>query len=117
MTNNVKTLYIYTSVGEEDLESAKEAIDETIESVKNGDLEIGERDLELMKKVHKTAVISTLEDPSELCNYMLHQGLDGEDFYEFLEDMKRLNSLDINKIHKVAKTVLNNPTIHLLKSN
>lgn len=117
MTNNVKTLYIYTSVGEEDLESAKEAIDETIESVKNGDLEIGERDLELMKKVHKTAVISTLEDPSELCNYMLHQGLDGEDFYEFLEDMKRLNSLDINNIHKVAKTVLNNPTIHLLKSN
>lgn len=117
MTNSVKTLYIYTSVGEEDLESAKEAIDETIESVKNGDLEIGERDLELMKKVHKTAVISTLEDPSELCNYMLHQGLDGEDFYEFPEDMKRLNSLDINKIHKVAKTVLNNPTIHLLKSN
>ena len=117
MTNNVKTLYIYTSVGEEDLESAKEAIDETIESVKNGDLEIGERDLELMKKVHKTAVISTLEDPSELCNYMLHQGLNGEDFYEFLEDMKRLNSLDINNIHKVAKTVLNNPTIHLLKSN
>ena len=117
MTNSVKTLYLYTSVGEEDLESAKEAIDETIESVKNGDLEIGERDLELMKKVHKTAVISTLEDPSELCNYMLHQGLDGEDFYEFLEDMKRLNSLDINKIHKVAKTVLNNPTIHLLKSN
>ncbi len=117
MTNNVKTLYIYTSVGEEDLEAAKKAIDETITSVKNGDLEIGERDLELMKKVHKTAVISTLEDPSELCNYMLHQGLDGEDFYEFLEDMKRLNSLDINKIHKVAETVLNNPTIHILKSN
>ncbi|MDU5106323.1 pitrilysin family protein [Clostridium sp.] len=117
MTNNVKTLYIYTSVGEEDLEAAKKAIDETIASVKSGDLEIGEKDLELMKKVHKTAVISTLEDPSELCNYMLHQGLDGEDFYEFLEDMKRLNSLDINKIHKVAEAVLNNPTIHILKSN
>lgn len=117
MTNDVKTLYIYTSVGEEDLESAVEAIDETILSVVNGDLAIGERDLELMKKVHKTAVISTLEDPSELCNYMLHQGLDGEDFYEFVEDMERLNSLDINKIHEAAKTVLNNPTIHILKSN
>lgn len=34
MTNNVKTLYIYTSVGEEDLESAKEAIDETIEQLR-----------------------------------------------------------------------------------
>ncbi|MDV4150577.1 pitrilysin family protein [Clostridium sp. AL.422] len=117
MTNNVKTLYIYTSVGEEDLNSAIEAIDETICSIKNGDLAIGEKDLELMKKVHKTAVISTLEDPSELCNYMLHQGLDGEDFYEFVDDMKKLNSLNLNKIHEVANTVLNNPTIHILKSN
>ncbi|MGG7212230.1 M16 family metallopeptidase [Clostridium nigeriense] len=116
MTNNVKTLYIYTAVGEEDLTSAIEAIDETITSVKNGDLSIGERDLELMKKVHKTAVISTLEDPSELCNYMLHQALDKEDIYEFVDDMEKLNGLDINKIHEVANTVLNNPTIHILKS-
>lgn len=116
MTNNVKTLYIYTAVGEEDLNSAIEAIDETIASVKSGDLEIGEKDLELMKKVHKTAVISTLEDPSELCNYMLHQALDREDIYEFVDDMEKLNGLDINKIHEVAKKVLNNPTIHILKS-
>ncbi|MGG7058556.1 M16 family metallopeptidase [Clostridium tertium] len=116
MTNNVKTLYIYTAVGEEDLNSAIEAIDETISSIKNGDLSIGERDLELMKKVHKTAVISTLEDPSELCNYMLHQALDKEDIYEFVDDMEKLNGLDINKIHEVANTVLNNPTIHILKS-
>ncbi|MBD7916548.1 insulinase family protein [Clostridium sp. Sa3CUN1] len=117
MTNNVKTLYIYTAVGEDDLDSAIEAIDETISNVKNGKLSIGERDLELMKKVHKTAVISTLEDPSELCNYMLHQGLDGEDIYEFVDDMEKLNSLDIKKINDVANSVLNNPTIHILKSN
>lgn len=117
MTNNVKTLYIYTAVGEEDLDSAIDAIDETISNVKNGKLSIGERDLELMKKVHKTAVISTLEDPSELCNYMLHQCLDGEDIYEFVDDMEKLNSLDIKKINEVANSVLNNPTIHILKSN
>ena len=117
MTNNVKTLYIYTAVGEDDLDSAIEAIDETISNVKNGKLSIGERDLELMKKVHKTAVISTLEDPSELCNYMLHQCLDGEDIYEFVDDMEKLNSLDIKKINDVANKVLNKPTIHILKSN
>lgn len=117
MTNNVKTLYIYTAVGEDDLDSAIDAIDETILNVKNGKLSIGERDLELMKKVHKTAVISTLEDPSELCNYMLHQCLDGEDIYEFVDDMEKLNSLDIKKINDVANSVLNNPTIHILKSN
>lgn len=116
MTNSVKTLYIYTAVGEEDLNSAVSAINETISGVKSGSLAIGERDLELMKKVHKTAVISTLEDPSELCNYMLHQGLDGEDLYEFVKDMEKLHSLDINKIQEVAREVLSNPTIHILKS-
>ena len=116
MTNNVKTLYIYTAVGEEDVDAAVEAINETINGVKNGTLEIGDKDLELMKKVHKTAVISTLEDPSELSNYMLHQGLDKEDFYEFEKDMEKLDTLDIGKIQKVAREVLNNPTIHILKS-
>lgn len=116
MTNNVKTLYIYTAVGEEDVKAAIKSIDETISGVKNGALEIGERDLDLMKKVHKTAVISTLEDPSELCNYMLHQGLDNENLYEFVSDMEKLHSLDVNKIQQVAREVLNNPTIHILKS-
>lgn len=116
MTNNVKTLYIYTAVGEDDVKAAIKSINETIAGVKNGALEIGERDLELMKKVHKTAVISTLEDPSELCNYMLHQGLDNENLYEFVSDMEKLQSLDVNKIQQVAKEVLNDPTIHILKS-
>lgn len=116
MSKNVKTFYIYTAVAEEDIESALQAIDETINGVKNGTLEIGEKDLRLMKKVHKTAVISTLEDPSELCNYMLHQTLEGEDLYEFVNDMKRLNELDTSKINEVANKVLNNPTIHILKS-
>lgn len=116
MTNSVKTLYIYTAVSEDDVESALEAIDETIIGVKEGTLEIGDRDLQLMKKVHKTAVISTLEDPSDLCNYFLHQGLDNEDLFEFEKDMKKLDSLDINNIKNVANVVLNKPTIHILKS-
>lgn len=116
MTNSVKTLYIYTAVGEEDVEAALKSIDETISGVKDGTLEIGDRDLEIMKKVHKTAVISTLEDPSELSSYMLHQGLDKEDLYEFEKDMEKLDTLDIGRIQEVARKVLNNPTIHILKS-
>lgn len=116
MTNSVKTLYIYTAVSEEDVESALKAIDETIAGVKEGTLEIGDRDLQLMKKVHKTAVISTLEDPSDLCNYFLHQGMDKEDLFEFEKDMKKLDSLDINNIKSVANEVLKDPTIHILKS-
>ena len=117
MTKNVKTLYIYTAVGEGDIEGALAAIDSTLEGVKNRKIVIGDRDLELMKKVHKTAVISTLEDPSELCNYILHQSLEGEDIHEFVKDMERLNNLDTNKIYEVSKKVLRKPTIHILKSS
>lgn len=116
MTNNVKTLYIYTAVGEDDLNQAIKSINSIIDLVKSKASVIGEKDLELMKKVHKTAVISTLEDPSDLCNYILHQALDKENIYEFVDDMEKLQALDITKINEVANKVLNNPTIHILKS-
>lgn len=116
ITKDIKTLYIYTAVSEENVEEAKEAIDETIENIVNGKIEFGDRDLEIMKKVHKTAVISTLEDSLELCNYILHQALEEDDIYEFIEDMHRLNELDKRKINEVSKFVLKSPTVHILKS-
>lgn len=116
ITNNIKTLYIYTAVGEENIKEAKDSIDETLKNIIQGKIIIGERDLEIMKKVHKTAVISTLEDSSELCNYMLHQALEDEDIYEFLKDMDRLNTLNVDKIKKVSEKVLKDPTVHILKS-
>lgn len=117
MATNVKTMCIYTAVNSEDVEETINAIDETIEDVVNGNVAMGIRDLELMKKVHKTAVISTLEDSTELCNYILNQALENDDLYEFAADMEKLNSLNINKIHEVAQIVLKNPTIHILKSS
>ena len=116
ITNNIKTLYIYTAVSEENIEEAKQAIDETLSNVVEGRILIGEKDLEIMKKVHKTAVISTLEDGAELCNYMLHQALEDEDIYEFLNDMDRLNTLNVDKINKISRKVLKDPTIHILKA-
>ena len=79
-------------------------------------IEIGERDLDIMKKVHKTAVISTLDDSSELCSYILNQSIEDEDIYEFLHDMERINNITSDEIYEVANKVLKNPTIHILKS-
>ncbi len=116
ITKKIKNLYIYTAVGEENIEEAVKAIDQTLQNILSGDVELGERDLNIMKKVHKTAVISTLEDSAELCNYMLHQTLENEDLFEFESDMIRLENLDKSRIKEVAKKVLKNPTIHILKS-
>lgn len=115
LTKNVKSLYIYTSVAEEDVDKAIEAINETLDKVINKSTVIGEKDLEIMKKVYKTAVISTLEDSAELCNYILHQELEGEDILEFVTDMESLNNINKDRIYEVAKEVLKEPTIHILK--
>ena len=117
MTSNIKTLYIYTAVSKEDVNETIEAINDTINKIKSDEISFGDKDLNIMKKVHKTAVISTIEDSAELCNYILHQELDGEDIFEFISDMNELNSLNKERISNVARKVLNNPTIHILSSN
>lgn len=117
ITQNVKTLYVYTAVDEEDIEDAANTIEEIFEDIKSKKIIIGEKDLNVMKKVHKTAVISTLEDSVELCSYILSQSLEGEDIFEFLKDMDSLNLITADEIYEVANKVLNNPTIHILKSS
>ena len=116
MSENIKTMYIYTAVDEEDIDDAMKAIEETLESIKSSKIKIDKRDLEVMKKVHKTAVISTLEDSTELGNYIMNQRLEGENVLEFLDDMEKLNHINENEIYEVAKIILENPTIHVLKS-
>ena len=116
VTKNIKSLYIYTSVADEDIEKTLNAIDEIINKVITRQIKIGKRDLELMKKVHKTAVISTLEDSSDLCNYILHQELADDDIFEFINDMEGLNTLNVDRIYNVSKLVLKNPTIHILRT-
>ena len=117
ITQNVRTLYVYTAVDEEDIDDATNAIEEIIKDIKFRNIIIGENDLNIMKKVHKTAVVSTLEDSVELCSYILSQSLEDEDIFEFLKDMDRLNTITADEIYEVANKVLNNPTIHILKSS
>lgn len=115
ISKDSKVLYIYTSVGEEDIEEAKKAIDKVINDILSGKIKFKDKDLEIMKKVHKTAVISTLEDSADLCNYVLHQELSDEDTLEFVKDMDRINNIEKNEIYEVAKKVLRKPTIHVLR--
>ncbi|GAA0069094.1 pitrilysin family protein [Clostridium sardiniense] len=115
ISKDSKVLYIYTSVGDEDVEEAKIAIDGVINDIHVGKIRFQNKDLEIMKKVHKTAVISTLEDSADLCNYVLHQELEDEDVLEFVKDMERINKIEKKQIYEVASKVLKDPTIHILR--
>lgn len=113
-TKHIKTLYIYTSVGEEDVIEAKETIDNIIRDVLNRKINIDSKNINHMKKVMRTGIISMIEDGDSLCNYVLHQKLSDKNISAFLEDLKSLETIDTEMIYDVAKKVLKDPTTHIL---
>lgn len=114
LTNSLKTLYIYAAVAPEDVDAATKTIDDCIERIKKEIIVFDYNTINLMKKVFKTAIASTLEDSSDLGNYVVHQAMEDENLYQFNEDMENLNDIVAQDLYEVAKKVLNKPTIHVL---
>ncbi len=111
---HVKTLYIYTSVSDEYVNEAISIIDDCIASIIKRKIIFDDSSIELMKKVLKTAIASTLEDPTELGNYVMHRSVDGDDIYGFVNDMEMLKNIKREEIYLTAETVFSKPTIHIL---
>ncbi len=116
LTQNVKTLYLYTAVGEDNVQEALDIIERCISRVKNEEIVFDENTVMLMKKVLNTAVAFTLEDSTDIGNYVLHQLIEGESVLEFVEDMERLEGIRKEDIYSIAAKVLDSPTIHILKN-
>ena len=115
LDENVNTMNIFTSVREESIDEVIEVIDKSILDIKNRDINFDEDMLCMMKKTHKTGVVSTLEDCSSLCSYVLVQSLAGKDITEFINSMEELETLTGEDIYRVCNKYLNKPTIHILK--
>lgn len=113
-TNFVKTLYIYTAVSSSKVERTIKCIDDCIERIKNKTIIFDNETINLMKKILKTAVVSTIEDTTDLGNYVLHQSIDGEDIYDFINDMENLKNIKSQDLYEVAREVFKNPTMHIL---
>ncbi|EJT6663457.1 insulinase family protein [Clostridium perfringens] len=115
LDENVNTMNIFTSVREESIDEVIEVIDKAILDIKNKDINFDEDMLCMMKKTHKTGVVSTLEDCSSLCSYVLVQSLAGKNITEFINSMEELETLTGEDIYRVCNKYLNKPTIHILK--
>ena len=115
LDENVNTMNIFTSVREESIDEVIEVIDKAILDIKNKDINFDEDMLCMMKKTHKTGVVSTLEDCSSLCSYVLVQSLAGKDITEFINSMEELETLTGEDIYRACNKYLNKPTIHILK--
>lgn len=116
LTNKVKTLYIYTAVGEENIYQALDTINECISKIKSEEIIFDENTINLMKKVLNTAVAFTLEDSTDIGNYVLHQLIEDEYILQFVKDMEKLESIKNEDIYEIARTVFNDPTIHILRN-
>ncbi|WP_297517873.1 pitrilysin family protein [uncultured Clostridium sp.] len=116
LSKNIRLMNIFIAVGEESLDESLEAIEDVIEDVRNEVLKIDDDMLGLMKKIHKTAVLSTLEDSAELCSYVINQSLENLKIDDFRVDMEKLEKLKKDDITRVANKYLKDPTIHILKS-
>ncbi|MBU3206215.1 insulinase family protein [Clostridium algidicarnis] len=116
MTSKIRTMCIYTSVSEENIDKAITTIDKCIEDIKNKRIKINDNTVKLMSKVHKTAVVSTIEDSMDLGSYVLFQALEEDNIQRYLEDMDALEKINKESIYEVANIVLKNPTIHILKN-
>ncbi len=114
VTKCVKSIYIYTAVSSLKIDEAIELIDVCIQKIKDEIFVFDNDTINLMKKILKTAVVSTIEDTVDLGNYVLHQKIDGEDIFEFVNDMENLKNIKSSDIYEVARKVFNNPTIHIL---
>lgn len=115
LSDLVKTLYIYTSVKEENIEDAIRVIEDCINKVKNEKIAFDDNTIGLMKKVLKTAVVFTLEDPTDIGNYVLHQSMKKDNIYRFIYDIEKIEDIKKEDIYGVARIVFKNPTIHILK--
>ena len=112
-SNNVKTLYIYTSVSEKDVDEAINVIDTAINDIASEKIVFDDNTIDLMKKIMKTAIASTLEDSTDLASYVIHQAMDDEDIYQFTEDMKNMGNVKSEDLYNISRKVLQKPTIHI----
>ena len=69
-----------------------------------------------MKKVLNTAVAFTVEDSTDIGNYVIHQKMENEYIFQFIRDMEQLESIKKEDIYHIARTIFNEPTIHILKN-
>jgi predicted Zn-dependent peptidase len=115
-SDNIKLLYFFTSVKEENMEEAMKLIEESFEEIKNNRIIFTDDDILLMKKIFKTSLTSTLEDTVEIGDYILSLVLDGRQLNEYENYERDLDTINIKDINAIGKTVLENPTVHVVTS-
>ncbi|OPJ58495.1 M16 family metallopeptidase [Clostridium oryzae] len=115
ISDNVRTLYIFTAVKDKNVEDSIKIIDAAIRDLKINRQGIDEEIMLLMKKVLKTEIEAMMENSEDFGEYVLQQCLENEDIYSFEKDLEAMDKITVEQIYDVAVKVLEKPSVHILK--
>lgn len=112
--DDMKLLYIYTSVNSEDVEEAIEVIEGCVEEFKKRNISMNENIFKLIKKVYKTNLATTFETCDNIGDFLLQYALKNEDIDRVFEDIKEIDKMSVEEIYDVGEKILNNPSINIV---
>ena len=112
--DDLKLLYIYTSVNPEDVEEAIEVIEGCVEEFKKRNISMNEGIFKLIKKVYKTNLATTFETCDNIGDFLLQYALKDEDIDRVFEDIKEIDSMSVEEIYDVGEKILNSPSISIV---
>lgn len=110
---NLKLLYIYAGVSEENVDETCEVIDDIINYIKN-DFTISEKSLSLLKERFIIDTEVTLQATSNIVDYILQGEIEYNNPLEYLEVLKIMGDVTIKQIESISKKVFSNPLVYVL---
>ncbi|BAK81472.1 M16 family metallopeptidase [Candidatus Arthromitus sp. SFB-rat-Yit] len=115
ISDEFQGMYIFCTTSKENVDRAKKIIDESILEIKNCSYNFDCYNLNLMKKLQLIAIYSIFEDNRKLGLYLIEKLIYGKNIESYIEDLKKIESVNKEQIMEVCKKHLNNPTVHILK--
>ena len=107
-------LYIYASVSKSDVQESKEVISFCLDEFINEKLKFDDKFFNIIKKVYKTEIITTLEGCNDVAHFILAYILDDEDILSFYNDLDLLDTLSKEDIYEVAKELFTNSSVSVI---
>lgn len=110
----ISMFYIYAAVSRENVNNTLKIIDDTVNRLASGKIELGGGSIELIKDVFLTDIAISMESSGHTVDYMLDGELNYGNPREYMNVLSVMNDIDGEDIKNVASKVLKNPFVYIL---
>ena len=96
--DDLKLLYIYTSVNSGDVNEAMKVIEDSVEEFRKRNVSMNEDIFKLIKKVYKTNLATTFETCDNIADLLLQCALKNEEIDRVFEDINEIDNMSVEEI-------------------